>query len=260
MVPANSGCSIALACRSQLKNSLPLLQDIAGIDAFATGTALALRLLRPLVLLGAVHLLQFGYSVGSLQASQSSPSCRKTDDCTAFMSLPLGYCQAWPVKPSDHSHLQAQQEEHARLMGSSSQRSHSQRGMLPLLKRFLILHSSKLLAVAAFAAAMQQPGAIGSILVGELWPRVADLLAQSVLVLPHCLLCLTAGGDCSGHCNADTTTRRAPSQVSSPPTAGQHHGCGDCCCCLAPHGILNTGKCHSTGTTCGRHVDWLRVR
>ena len=50
---------------------LPLLQDIAGIDAFATGTALALRLLRPLVLLGAVHLFQFGYSVGSLQASHS---------------------------------------------------------------------------------------------------------------------------------------------------------------------------------------------
>lgn len=108
------------------KHQLRLIKDIAGIDAFATGTALALRLLRPLVLLGAVHLLQFGYSVGSLQA---------------------------------------QQEEHARLMGSSSQRSHSQRGMLPLLKRFLILHSSKLLAVAAFAAAMQQPGAIGSILV-----------------------------------------------------------------------------------------------
>ena len=200
------------------------MQDIAGIDAFATGTALALRLLRPLVLLGAVHLFQFGYSVGSLQASRSSGRLelkRMHLLCVALSKLHLSMAS----EVSDHYRLQAQQEEHARLTGSSSQRSHSQRGMLPLLKRFLILHSSKLLALAAFAAAMQQPGAIGSILVGELTPRRGDPLAQQVLVLPCCPCCLTTDGDCSGDRDADTTARRASSQVAPLPTAGQHNGC-----------------------------------
>ena len=96
---------------------------------------------------------------------------RAADDCTSFVSLSLGKTAGMATRVSDHHHLQAQQEEHARLTGGASQRSHSQRGMLPLLRRFLILHSSKLLAVAAFAAAMQQPGAIGSILVGEMTPQ-----------------------------------------------------------------------------------------
>ena len=43
----------------------------------------------------------------------------------------------------------------------------AQEGLLPLLKRLIILHSSKLMAVAVFWAAMQQPGAIGWILACE---------------------------------------------------------------------------------------------
>ena len=45
----------------------------------------------------------------------------------------------------------------------------AQEGLVPLLKRLLILHSSKLMAVAVFWAAMQQPGAIGWFLTCEHW-------------------------------------------------------------------------------------------
>lgn len=40
----------------------------------------------------------------------------------------------------------------------------AQEGLVPLLKRLFILHSSKLMALAVFWAAMQQPGAIGWLL------------------------------------------------------------------------------------------------
>ena len=44
----------------------------------------------------------------------------------------------------------------------------AQEGLPPLLKRLFILHSSKLMALAVFWAAMQQPGAIGWLLTCEL--------------------------------------------------------------------------------------------
>lgn len=42
----------------------------------------------------------------------------------------------------------------------------SQHGLFPLLKRVIILHCSKLVVLAIFAAAMQMHGALGWILVG----------------------------------------------------------------------------------------------
>ena len=43
----------------------------------------------------------------------------------------------------------------------------SQHGILPLLKRVIILHSSKLVVLAVFAAAMQGHGAVGWLLIGQ---------------------------------------------------------------------------------------------
>lgn len=42
----------------------------------------------------------------------------------------------------------------------------SQHGVFPLIKRVIILHSSKLVVLAVFAAAMQGHGAVGWILTG----------------------------------------------------------------------------------------------
>ena len=46
-----------------------------------------------------------------------------------------------------------------------------------LLQRLLILHSTKLMALAVFFAAMQQPGAIGWLLTGD---PCRDMLLQSM--------------------------------------------------------------------------------
>ena len=43
----------------------------------------------------------------------------------------------------------------------------SQHGVFPLIKRITILHSSKLVVLAVFSAAMQGHGAVGWILVGQ---------------------------------------------------------------------------------------------
>jgi hypothetical protein len=47
----------------------------------------------------------------------------------------------------------------------------AQRGVRALAARFLILHSGKLVALAAFGAAMQLPGLVGWVLTGGLHPE-----------------------------------------------------------------------------------------
>lgn len=51
-------------------------------------------------------------------------------------------------------------------------RLRAQLGVPAFFKRLIILHASKLVALLAFAAAMQAPGGLGLLLAGELCPHV----------------------------------------------------------------------------------------
>ena len=57
--------------------------------------------------------------------------------------------------------------EDANLAEQEQQKLRAQRGPVAFLKRFLILHSSKLVGLLVFATAMQCQSAIGWLLVGE---------------------------------------------------------------------------------------------
>ena len=59
----------------------------------------------------------------------------------------------------------------------------AQEGLVPLLKRLFILHSSKLMALAVFWAAMQQPGAIGWLLTCKSSQSSAAVPCSSLLAL-----------------------------------------------------------------------------
>ena len=60
--------AIPRGCVSWLR--LPLwLQDVVGIDADAAGWSLVLRLLRPMALLALLHILRFGFALGTLEVN-----------------------------------------------------------------------------------------------------------------------------------------------------------------------------------------------
>lgn len=108
---------------------LDFLRDAIGIDAYATGSALALRLLRPVLILGCLTLYRRLYCLGTLH----------------------------------------RQLAHALMDDSAYERHRiaKQWGSGALLKRILILHASKAVVILAFAAAMQIPSALGWTLVGK---------------------------------------------------------------------------------------------
>ena len=108
---------------------LDFLRDAIGIDAFATGSALALRLLRPVLILGCLTLYRRLYCLGTLH----------------------------------------RQLAHALMDDSSYERHRlaKQWRFGALLKRVLILHASKAVVILAFAAAMQIPSALGWMFVGK---------------------------------------------------------------------------------------------
>lgn len=78
--------------------------------------------------------------------------------------------------------LQAHEDRSTGATGLSAQE-----GLAPLLKRLFILHSSKLMALAVFWAAMQQPGAIGWLLTCKptFSCHTLQLTASSVFALHH---------------------------------------------------------------------------
>lgn len=49
--------------------------------------------------------------------------------------------------------------------GQQQMQMHQQHGLIPLMKRIIIMHSSKLVVLAVFGAAMQSHGAVGWLLV-----------------------------------------------------------------------------------------------
>ena len=75
--------------------------------------------------------------------------------------------------------------------GSHNYSLSSQEGVGPLLKRLFILHSSKLMAVAVFWAAMQQPGAIGWLLTCESTEASLGDTGTSVLANAACWALVT---------------------------------------------------------------------
>eukprot|EP00887_Chlorella_sp_A99_P004668 scaffold4.g4668.t1 len=117
---------------------LDFLEHVVGLSTTAAGgAALLRRLLRPALLLAAAGLYRFGYCLGTL-----------------------------------HRQVQAQAMGAAALERKALR---SQLGLKALIKRALILHASKLVALLAFAAAMQAPGALG-------WALVAVVVALAPLL------------------------------------------------------------------------------
>lgn len=115
-----------------------LAQDVVGINDTAVGWDLTLRLLRPVLLLGALHFYRFGYAIGTLD-------------------------------------MQVQQQQPQSAEDAARDALKAQCGNFALVRRLLILHSGKLVALAVFWAAMQFPGALG-------WLLVAGLVATAPLL------------------------------------------------------------------------------
>ncbi|KAK9858804.1 hypothetical protein WJX84_000839, partial [Apatococcus fuscideae] len=104
------------------------MKVVVGISTDAGGLELALLLLRPLSILAYLCLFRFGFVVGTLEVHHEQESMGPTE--------------------------------------LDEKRAHRQLTFSALCKRILILHSSKLVVLAAFLAAAQQPGGLGWILVG----------------------------------------------------------------------------------------------
>ncbi|KAK9863698.1 hypothetical protein WJX84_001768 [Apatococcus fuscideae] len=104
------------------------MKVVVGISTDASGLQLALLLLRPLSILASLCLFRFGFVVGTLEVHHEQESMGPTE--------------------------------------LEQKRAQRQLTFTALCKRILILHSSKLVVLAAFLAAVQQPGALGWLLVG----------------------------------------------------------------------------------------------
>lgn len=110
------------------------------------------RLMRPLSLLGASHLLRFGFALGCIEVSRSAGGWALSVESASRRGV------RWQVQV--HAEEEgAAEEERSKLQG--------QLGLVPFVKRCLILHASKLVALLAFAAAMQGQSATGWLLLGQ---------------------------------------------------------------------------------------------
>lgn len=140
---------------------LDFLQSTVGWDAEAQGAALALRLLRPALLLAAL---------------------------AAFRSL--------FVLGSTHRQLQ---QEMLSPGGQAALRSRAELGWRALGKRAVILHGSKAAWLLAAGAAVAQPGVVGWLLSGELlqlahipFPLSLTRLSSSAAAAVHAAVCQAA--------------------------------------------------------------------
>ena len=109
---------------------LNFMKTAVGVDFEPTGQELALRLLRPTIVLASVYAFRKLYSIGILHRQLA------------------------------HAALTEDEYEQHRLA--------KQWSFGAFVKRCLILHASKVVVVVAFAAAMQDPSALGWALVGKI--------------------------------------------------------------------------------------------
>lgn len=80
---------------------------------------------------------------------------------------------------------QAQHDaESAQAAAAARQALRAERGCAALAKRAIILHGGKLVALAAFAAAMQAPGAVGWLLTGALASFTTKCLHWEPFIVP----------------------------------------------------------------------------
>ncbi|PRW58918.1 piezo-type mechanosensitive ion channel-like protein isoform X1 [Chlorella sorokiniana] len=106
---------------------LDFVQSVVGLSHQAQGMELAVLLLRPLVMLAMLAMLRPAFCLGTLHRQLQE--------------------DALPPEVQD------------------ARRLHEQLGLRALAKRLVLLHGSKAVALAAFAAAMQQAGAAGMLLI-----------------------------------------------------------------------------------------------
>lgn len=106
-------------------------RDVLGIATHPGRRELAARLLRPLAVLACLAVYRWLFALGTLRRQ----------------------LEGQVLGPE----------------GVERERLNAQYGLLGFLKRLLILHASKLIVVACFAASMQLPGAIGALIICELF-------------------------------------------------------------------------------------------
>ena len=128
-----------------------------GLDQQATGLQLAVRLLRPLVLLAAMAAFRCWYCMGTVHRQlhhQALPPAAHT--ARRYAAVGFLYCLLCESPPHP-----------PKCVCACVCRLHAQLGWKALAKRLLILHGSKAVAVLAFASAMQHAGAVGWLLTGK---------------------------------------------------------------------------------------------
>lgn len=141
-------------------DALEWVRTVVGLSPQAHGLELALRLLRPLALLAAIAAYRSCYCLGTLHRQLEReallPAAQEAHRCGGAMSGGPGCCAsvgaAWLEQKGNRS-------LHPR-------RLRAELGWRALGKRALLLHGSKLVALLALGAAMQQPGAVGLVLAG----------------------------------------------------------------------------------------------
>ena len=170
--------SVRTVCLTPLeKLEFLTMQDVVGIQCGARGWSLALQLFVSGSLLATLRLYRFGFAVGVLRVSFSNFEAIMPLSRSASFGKEGLISLWWPVcgnKPAvgmalnnEEGKMQAQHE------AESIQRAlRAQRGACALVQRAIILHGSKLVALAAFGAAMQAPGACGWILICALQPQL----------------------------------------------------------------------------------------
>ncbi len=147
---------------------LNFLQSVVGLSHQAQGLDLAVLLLRPLALLATLALLRPAFCLGMLhrqlqedalppevQAARRQVAEQQNRMACVFWMRPLRWCVTcyFACRLTDTT------------LPRLYCRLHEQLGLRALAKRLLLLHGSKLVALAAFAAAMQQAGAAGLLLI-----------------------------------------------------------------------------------------------
>lgn len=111
-------------------DAVDVMHNALGMSETANGADLMLRVLRPVVILGCIAVYRTLYCIGVL-----------------------------------HNQLQHESFDDETLR---QRRLSKQYGIVAFIKRFLVLHSSKIVIVTAFAASMQFPSVFGAAFVGML--------------------------------------------------------------------------------------------
>ena len=144
------------------------VQEVVGIDPELSRVELAVRLLRPVAVLCALHLYRFGFAGARMQALLRPAICWANRchrvECSRWL-LPNMLLLCLPAVGTVVEQVAEEDEAPEAL---EARRLANQRGSAALLKRFFVLHGGKVVALAVWWAAIQRPGAIGWLLTGTL--------------------------------------------------------------------------------------------